>query len=59
MREPASDASCVPARKAWHRRARHALGHSIKVRLVVVFLLLATAMTFVFISGAQKAFSVG
>jgi signal transduction histidine kinase len=52
-------ASCDPVRKAWHRRARHALGHSIKVRLVVVFLLLATAMTFVFVSGAQKAFSVG
>jgi signal transduction histidine kinase len=48
-----------PARTAWHRRARRALGHSIKLRLVVVFLLLAAAMTFVFISGAQKAFSLG
>jgi signal transduction histidine kinase len=43
----------------WHRRARHALGHSIKLRLLLVFLLLALAMAFTFISGAQRAFSVG
>ena len=41
------------------RRAKHRLAHSIKLRLVVVFLLLAGAMTFVFITGAQKAFSLG
>jgi signal transduction histidine kinase len=35
------------------------VAHSIKLRMVLVFLLLAGAMTFVFISGAQKAFSVG
>ncbi|MEY4979729.1 MAG: hypothetical protein RLZZ352_1999 [Pseudomonadota bacterium] len=46
-------------RSTWHRRARRALAHSIKLRLVVVFLLLAAAMTLVFISGAQKAFSLG
>jgi signal transduction histidine kinase len=38
---------------------RRRLGHSIKLRMVVVFLLLAVALTFVFISGAQKAFSLG
>ena len=43
----------------WHRRARQALGTSIKLRLVLVFLLLAAAMTSVFFSGAQKAFSLG
>ncbi|WP_353399653.1 HAMP domain-containing sensor histidine kinase [Hydrogenophaga sp. 5NK40-0174] len=43
----------------WHRRARHKLGHSIKLRMVMLFLLLASAMTFVFIAGAQKAFSLG
>jgi len=43
----------------WHRRARHALGHSIKLRLLVVFLLLALAMAVTVISGAQRAFSVG
>ncbi len=40
------------------RRARHALGHSLKLRLIVVFLLLAGAMGFVFISSVQKAFSL-
>ncbi|HPW09260.1 MAG TPA: HAMP domain-containing sensor histidine kinase, partial [Burkholderiaceae bacterium] len=45
--------------KPWHRRARHAVGHSLKVRLVLVFLLLAGAMAFTFISGVQKALSVG
>lgn len=43
----------------WHRRMRHALGHSIKLRLLLVFLLLALAMAVTFISGAQRAFSVG
>ena len=43
----------------WHRRARQALGTSIKLRLVVLFLLLAAAMTTVFVGGAQKAFSLG
>jgi hypothetical protein len=41
------------------RRARHALGTSIKLRLVVLFLLLAATMTTVFVGGAQKAFSLG
>jgi signal transduction histidine kinase len=43
----------------WHRRARLALGRSIKLRLVLVFLLLAVAMTAVFFNGAQRAFSLG
>jgi signal transduction histidine kinase len=43
----------------WHHRARRAVGHSIKLRLVLLFLALAAAMTFVFVSGAQRAFSVG
>ncbi|MFT7401962.1 MAG: signal transduction histidine kinase [Hydrogenophaga sp.] len=43
----------------WLRRARQALGTSIKLRLVVLFLLLAAAMTTVFVGGAQKAFSLG
>lgn len=33
--------------------------HSIKLRLLAVFLLLAFAVAFIFISGAQKAFSLG
>lgn len=41
------------------QRAKHRLAHSIKLRMVLVFLLLAAAMTFVVIAGAQKAFSMG
>ena len=47
-----------PKTSSW-RRAKHRIAHSIKLRLVLVFLLLAAAMTFVFFTGAQKAFSVG
>lgn len=43
----------------WYRRAFAALRCSLRLRLVLVFLLLAMAMAFTFISGAQKAFSVG
>lgn len=46
----------------WHRRARHArhaLGHSLRVRLVALFLLLALAMTATFLMGMQKALSIG
>lgn len=41
------------------KRAKHRLAHSIKLRMVLVFLVLAAAMTFVVIKGAQKAFSMG
>jgi len=50
------------ARTAWRCRAsdaRHALRHSIKLRMVLVFLLLAMALAFTFVSGVQKALSVG
>lgn len=43
---------------AW-RRAKHRVAHSIKLRMVLAFLLLAAAMTFVFITGAQRAFTMG
>ena len=46
-------------KKAWHRRARHAVAHSLKVQLILVFLVLAGAMAFIFVSSLQKAFSVG
>jgi signal transduction histidine kinase len=39
-------------------RARHALGHSLRLRLIVVFLLLAGVLGFVFISSVQRAFSL-
>ncbi len=47
------------ARVAWHARARRWLGHSIKVKLVLVFLLLAVAVAAAFLVGARQAFSVG
>jgi signal transduction histidine kinase len=46
-------------RSPWHRRARQAVGHSIKLRLVLIFLLLALTVAGAFLFGAQKAFSVG
>lgn len=42
-----------------HRRWRHRLGHSLRWRLVTLFLLLALAMSGAFVGGMQKAFSVG
>ena len=45
--------------RRWRRRARHALSHSLQWRLVILFLLLALAMTGTFIYGMQKALSVG
>ena len=43
----------------WHHRARHALTHSLRVRLVALFLLLALAMTVIFVIGMQRALSIG
>jgi signal transduction histidine kinase len=43
----------------WHHRARHALGHSLRLRLVALFLLLALAMTVAFVGGMQKALGIG
>lgn len=44
--------------KNWFKRTRHAVGHSLRLRLIVVFLLLAGAMAFVFIGSMQRAFSL-
>ncbi|MEO5797541.1 MAG: ATP-binding protein [Rhodoferax sp.] len=43
----------------WHRRARHALRHSLRWRLVTLFMGLALTMSVVFVVGMQKAFTVG
>lgn len=48
-----------PAGPGRSRRWRHSLRHSLRVRLIVVFVLLALAMTAVFLGGAQRAFSTG
>ena len=47
------------AKIRWHSRARHALAHSLRVRLVALFLLLALAMTAIFVIGMQRALSIG
>ena len=43
----------------WPRRARHALAHSLRVRLVALFVMLALAMAAVFVGGMQYALSIG
>jgi signal transduction histidine kinase len=43
----------------WHHRARHALAHSLRVRLVTLFVLLAFAMSAIFLGGMQYALSIG
>ncbi|MFC3683200.1 HAMP domain-containing sensor histidine kinase [Hydrogenophaga luteola] len=48
-----------PARISAWKRAKHRVAHSIKLRMVLVFLLLAAGMTFVFFTGAQRAFTMG
>jgi signal transduction histidine kinase len=45
-------------KKNWFKHTRHAVGHSLKLRLIVVFLLLAGAMAFVFIGSVQRAFAL-
>ncbi|WP_332741309.1 sensor histidine kinase [Hydrogenophaga sp.] len=55
MKAPAVSAQ----RQPWFRRALGALRCSLKLRLMMVFLLLALGVAFAFIGGAQKAFSVG
>ena len=46
-------------KEPWLKRCVHKVAHSIKLRMVLVFLLLAFAMTAVFVVGAQRAFSLG
>ena len=51
---PIHDPNCP-----WHRRARHAVGHSLRIRLVLVFMALAVTVAVTFMGGVQKAVSVG
>ena len=54
-----NDSPGTDRRPRWHRRARHALAHSLRVRLMVLFVLLALAMAATFFMGMQSALSVG
>ena len=57
---PPSDAAVRPPhRHRWHRRLRHRLGHSLGTRLVALFVVLALAVSIVFLGGMQRAFSGG
>ena len=49
----------APQARRWHARARHALTHSLRVRLVALFLVLALAMAGTFLAGMQYALSAG
>jgi signal transduction histidine kinase len=44
---------------SWHQRARRRLRHSLKARLVALFLLLAFALSGTFMFGMQKALGIG
>lgn len=46
-------------RDPWHRRAGRRLRHSLKARLVTVFLVLAFALSGAFMFGMQNALSIG
>ena len=49
-----------PAERApWHRRVRQTVRRSLRVRLVLVFVVLALAMAITFMAGVQKAVAVG
>ena len=47
--------SAHPARRGWHRRMRHSLG----MRMVALFVVLALALALVFVGGMQRALSGG
>jgi hypothetical protein len=46
-------------RLRWHSRARRALAHSLRVKLMVMFLMLGSAMTGIFLFGMQSALTMG
>ena len=46
-------------RQRWHHRARSALRRSLRLRLILVFWLLALCMTAIFVAGTQRALGVG
>ena len=60
--QPASSHTTATAARgghAWHHQARRRLRHSLRWRLVTLFLLLAIGVTVAFLGGMQKALSVG
>jgi signal transduction histidine kinase len=49
----------VPPARGWHRRAHRRLRHSLRARLVLLFLLLALGITAAFLLGMQAALGTG
>ncbi|GAB3770739.1 hypothetical protein GCM10028796_38280 [Ramlibacter monticola] len=54
-----AEAAALPAPARWHRRAHRRLRHSLRARLVLLFLLLALGITAAFLSGMQVALGSG
>ena len=48
-----------PPRRSWHWRAHSALRHSLRLKLIAVFLLLALGLSIIFLAGTQRAIGVG
>jgi len=46
-------------RRGWHRRAHSALRHSLRLKLIVVFVLLAFSLSVIFLTATQRAIGVG
>jgi signal transduction histidine kinase len=56
---PEAAALPAPDARAWHRGAHRRLRHSLRARLVLLFLLLALAITAAFLFGMQAALGTG
>lgn len=55
----AADVAGQPPRPGWGQQLRRRIGHSIKWRLVLLFLLLALGMSLAFFYGMQKTLAIG
>jgi signal transduction histidine kinase len=61
-RAPKADESLICSHDAdcpWHRRARDAVGYSLHLRLVLVFMALAVTVAVAFMGGMQKVVALG
>ncbi len=47
------------SRRGWHWRAHSALRHSLRLKLIAVFLLLAIGLSVIFLAGTQRAIGQG
>jgi signal transduction histidine kinase len=47
------------SRRGWHRRAHSALRHSLRLKLIMVFLLLAAGLSVIFLAATQRAIDLG